>query len=86
MKPTLAEDKGKDGVPGKYEIEDAARTLTRAEEIKQDKRLMPHVHKHLKKQHRAIATSIADLRAMSKKMNDPEDQMDHGADEAKEKN
>lgn len=65
---SMGADKNGNGIPDKYEIEDAARTLTRASEIKNDKRLMPHVHKHLKKQHKAMATSIADLKAMSNKM------------------
>jgi hypothetical protein len=40
--------------PEKYEIESAADTLMRAEDIKQDKRLMPHVHKHLGKKMKSL--------------------------------
>lgn len=47
--------------PGEYEVEDAANTLMRAEHIKKNKKLMPHVHKHLKNKKSAIE-SIADLR------------------------
>lgn len=51
--------------PDKYEIEEAARTLLRAEEIKANKELMPHVHKHLSKQKKAIISSIDELKNRS---------------------
>lgn len=35
--------------PDEYELDDAARTLHRAEEIKADKHLMKHLTPHLKK-------------------------------------
>ena len=63
-------DNGEDKAPEQYEIEDAARTLTKAQEIRSNKKLMPHVHKHLKKQKKMIAGSIADLKAMHAAMND----------------
>ena len=47
--------------PHDYEIENAARTLMEAEDIKANKKLMPHVHKHLKKKARAIR-SVQQLR------------------------
>lgn len=48
-----------------YEVKDAADTLMRAEDIKKDKRLMPHVHKHMKKMVKKIR-SIQDLRDAAK--------------------
>lgn len=62
----------KDSEPQQYEIEDAANTLTRAEEIKKNKKLMPHVHKHLAKKAKAI-TSIQGLRDHIKSMQADED-------------
>ncbi len=64
--------------PDKYEIESAAEHLTKAEEIKQNKKLMPHVIKHLAKKKKAI-NSIEQLRQVAKdKMaendNDEDDQ------------
>lgn len=53
--------------PEKYEIEDAANTLMRAEEIKKDKHLMPHVHAHLNKKVKAIR-SIADIKEARNQM------------------
>ncbi len=85
VSPAELASASKDKGPEQYEIEDAARTLTKAQEIKANKKLMPHVHKHLKKQHKAMANSIADLKRMRDEMNDPEDRKDHGADEATEK-
>ena len=51
----------KDEGPAEYEIEEAANTLMKAEKIRNDKKLMPHVHKHLKNKKSAIE-SIAGLR------------------------
>lgn len=60
-----------DREPHQYEIEDAANTLTKAEEIKKNKKLMPHVHKHLQKKAKAIH-SIQGLRDAAKSMQDDE--------------
>lgn len=57
----------KSAKPEDYEIKDAADTLMRAEEIKKDKRLMPHVHKHLHKKVKQIK-SIQDIRDAAKEM------------------
>ena len=51
----------------KYELEDAARTLVRAEEIKSDKKLMDALGPYLDKQVGAYK-SIAQLRAKSKRL------------------
>lgn len=59
----------------KYEIEEAARTLLRAEEIKEDPKLFAAVQKHFKKQKRAIS-SIADIRQASKEMDESEEDED----------
>lgn len=59
--------KKEDSKPEKYEIEDAANTLLRAEDIKKDKRLMPHVQAHLTKKVKAIQ-SIADLKEARNRM------------------
>lgn len=67
--------------PDKWEIEDAAKTLLRAEEIKANKELMPHVHKHLTKQKKAIITSIDELRA---KGHERRMELAHGEDEKNE--
>lgn len=63
--PMMAEE----DEPKEYEVSDAAETLMKAEHIKKNKKLMPHVHKHLKNKKSAIE-SIADLRekAQSKGM------------------
>jgi hypothetical protein len=51
----------------KWELEDAARTLVRAEEIKGDKKLMDALGPYLDKQVGAYK-SIAQLRAKSRKL------------------
>jgi len=51
----------------KWELEDAARTLVRAEEIKSDKKLMDALGPYLDKQVGAYK-SIAQLRAKSKRL------------------
>lgn len=79
-----SKDSNKTVVPERYEIEDAARTLTKAEEIKNNKNLMPHVHKHLQKSMKHIASSVADLKAMSKRMNDKEEAGETPMEESKE--
>lgn len=55
----------KKGPPDKYEIESAADTLLRAEQIKADKKLMPHVHKHLQEKKKAVIRSLEDLKKVS---------------------
>lgn len=58
----------------KHEIEGAADTLTRAEEIKANKPLHAHAMKHLAKKHAAVGQamgrppgSIQDLKSLAKK-------------------
>lgn len=51
----------------KHEIESAARTLTEAEDIKSNRKLMKHVHKHLNGKMRAIR-SIAQLKDRAQEM------------------
>lgn len=51
-----------------YELDDAVRTLVRAEEIKQDKKLMKACGDRLDKKVRAVK-SIADLRQRKNEMN-----------------
>jgi hypothetical protein len=63
MKDEMKPKKG----PEKYEIENAARTLMEAEEIKQNKELMPHVHKHIAKKQKAL-NSLSKLRAHKAEM------------------
>lgn len=48
----------------KWAIEDAARTLMRAEEIRADSKMMDLVIPHLKKQQKAI-TSVTQLRKIA---------------------
>lgn len=67
-----------DAAPEAHEIESAAETLMRAEEIKKNKALMPHVHKHLSKKKHAI-NSIADLKKVAKELAE-----DSSAEEAAE--
>jgi hypothetical protein len=50
-----------DRAPDKYEIEDGVRTLQRADEIKNNKKLMPHIQKHIGKQ----ITSLKGLRKLA---------------------
>lgn len=57
--------------PHQYEIEEAANTLMKAEEIKKNKKLMPHVHKHLSKKKAAI-TSVQGLRDKLKELQSEE--------------
>lgn len=58
--------------PDKWEIEEATRTLIRAEEIRKDKKLMPLVHAALTKQAKAIK-SVQDIRDASKELEEKED-------------
>lgn len=51
--------------PHGYEVKDAADTLLKAEEIKSNKKLMPHVHKHLHQKKHAVIKSLADLKKVS---------------------
>lgn len=61
-----------DREPEKYEVESAANDIMRAEEHKQNKKLMKHVHKHLAKKQKAIS-SVQDLRdAYEEKFGDKE--------------
>lgn len=67
--PVMAESPSKpkqNDVPEKYEIENAADTLMKAQEIRNDKRLMPHVHRHLNKKKKAVIRSIDDLKSAAK--------------------
>lgn len=48
-----------------YSIEEAVRTLMRAEEHKSDPKMMEHVHQKMKKQHKVIS-SIKELRKVAK--------------------
>lgn len=79
-KPTGSDDYKYD----KYAVEDAARTLMRAEEIRSDKKMMELVVPHLKKQQGAI-TSVMQLRKLSNKkhMEESESKAEQ-AEEAKE--
>lgn len=69
MSVAAAQKRDEDREPQEYEIEDAASTLMRAEKIKNDKRIMPHVHKHLKKKVREIR-SIQDIRDAAHEMSE----------------
>lgn len=62
-----------------YEIDDAVRTLLRAEEIKGNKKLLTAVLEKLGKQKKAIS-SLQDLRDLNTKANEPKDE----AEEAEE--
>jgi hypothetical protein len=65
--------------PQEYEIEDGVKTLERAEAIKANKKLMPHIHKHIGKK----ISSLKDLRRLaSEKAN--EESGESKAVEAKE--
>lgn len=68
--------------PDEWEVKDAADTLMKAEKIKKDKKIMPHVYKHLKTHKKAI-TSIEQLRAKHEAMGDPEEkgENDNGVEE-----
>lgn len=46
-----------------YKIDDAVSTLERAEKIKADEKLMPHVHKRISEKHR----SLGDLKKLASK-------------------
>lgn len=59
-------------VPHEYEVKDAAECLMRAEEIKKNQKLMPHVHKHLGKKVKQIR-SIQDIRDAAKEMSQREE-------------
>lgn len=48
--------------PDHWEIKDAADTLTKAQEIKQNKHLMPHVIRHLNKKRKQVISSIQELK------------------------
>lgn len=68
----------------KYEVEDAVRTLLRAEEIKADKKLMALVGPEISKKHKAISkiSSMAQLR--DKANGAVDDQSDDSIDEGDE--
>lgn len=55
--------------PQDYEVKDAADTLMRAEDIKKNKKLMPHVHKHLDQKMK----SLKSLKAMAGQKQNEED-------------
>lgn len=59
---TVDEKKDMMGKYHKHEVEDALRSLTKAEEIKSDKSLMAQVQK-LASKHKKHISSIADLKA-----------------------
>ena len=61
-KPLIASQPERKEGPQDYEIEEAMRTLLRAEEIKGNKELMPHVHKKMAS-HRKAIDSIEGLKA-----------------------
>ena len=61
-----------DSEPQEYEVKDAADTLLRAEEIKKNKKLMPHVHRHLNNKMKQIG-SIQDLRDKKAALDDSDD-------------
>lgn len=46
-----------------YKIDDAVSTLERAEKIKADEKLMPHVHKRISQKHK----SLGDLKKLASK-------------------
>ncbi len=71
----------KDGFE-KYEIEDAVRTLIRAEEIKQDAKLMAACSGHLEKQKKAI-DSVAGLKKKAAEL-DKESPAEDAAEESEE--
>lgn len=48
MEPVAMKDEDKDEGPDEYKVKDAAETLMKAHEIKNDEKLMPHVKAHLK--------------------------------------
>ena len=71
MKNKMMEQPEQPGeAPEEYEVKDAADTLMKAEDIKNNKHLMKHVHKHLKKKQKQI-TSIAQLRALKNTPKEP---------------
>lgn len=47
--PKMMDKDGDMDCPPEHEISHAADTLQRAEDIKNDPKMMPHVHKHMKK-------------------------------------
>lgn len=53
-----SESQARTGKPERWECEDAIRTLTRAEEIKKDPRLMSHVRKHAAEQQKTLAKVV----------------------------
>ncbi len=56
-----------------YHVEDAMRTILKAEEHKQDDELMEHVHKKLGKQKKAI-DSIAALKKRRSELQEEQDE------------
>lgn len=83
--PTISPEKD-DKKPDKWEIENAADTLMKAEQIKTDKRLMPHVHKHLHEKKKQVIRSIEELKQKShdRRMELAQEEID-GPGEEKEK-
>ena len=72
------EEKKEYGKYDKWEIENAARTLVEAEEIKADKEKMKYVKMCMMKKHTAekkAIESIDDLRALSK--GEPDEEMEY---------
>lgn len=59
--------------PKDYEVDDAVRTLERSEEIKKDKKLMPHVHKKIQKKMMSLAElKKLGMKKASEEKEDPE--------------
>lgn len=81
MEPMELKSEKKDGFE-KYEIEDAVRTLIRAEEIKQDAKLMAACSESLSKQKKAI-DSVAGLKAKAAEL-DKEEMDEESEEEAEE--
>ena len=68
------EPKGKQKKIESYEVQNAVRVLMEAEHIKENKPLMAEVHRVMKKG----ISSISDIRAASKKLNEPEEEGEEG--------
>jgi hypothetical protein len=66
--PTMPKEDTKN--PDEWQVKNWAQTLTDGEAIKQDPHKMRHVHKHLKKMHKAIGkiVSVQGLRDKAKEM------------------
>lgn len=73
LKPVDAADGDEDDKMDEWKVKGAADDLMRAEEHRQNPKLMKHVVKHLKKKRDAIS-SLAELRMVAKKkMEEPQE-------------